>query len=104
MQSGNDIRRQGGDESGGRSYPNCNDRPETLSGRSRADPWRSKNAQTIEPRGASRFESKRQLRPSRRSGRENRSQDLTGFDLKSIDQGFRLVNRESALTGECFEF
>jgi hypothetical protein len=43
-------------------------------------PWRSKNAQTIEPRGASRLSSKRQLRPSGRSGREDRSQDLTGFD------------------------
>ena len=65
----------------------------TLSGRSRADPGGAKTRRQLNLVVLHGLSSKRQLRPSGRSGREDRSQDLTGFDLKSIDQGFRLVDR-----------
>jgi hypothetical protein len=52
----------------------------TLSGRSRADPGGAKTRRQLNLVVLHGLSSKRQLRPSGRSGREDRSQDLTGFD------------------------
>ena len=63
-------------------------------------PWRSKNAQTIEPRGASRFEleaaveAERKVWKRRSEPRLNRLRPVSALSTGAL----------SALTGECFEF
>jgi len=99
MQSGNDIRRQGGDESGGRSYPNCNDRPEpcpvglvrTLEEQKRADNWTSW-CFTVELEAA--VEAERKVWKRRSEPRLNRLRPVSALS----------TGAPSALTGECFEF